>query len=85
MLDGANIPLLKVFENVNGTRNPLTVKSLDELGSLIYNSKLRFFIYFQKLYISKNSVNNDKKLYCVILKFTHVELIRKAPISEINF
>lgn len=84
-LDNMNKPILSVFDNIEGTRKLININSLDDLSYLMRNSKIRVIINFNKLYIMKNSFNNSKKNYGVVLKLTHLEVIRNAPLNEISF
>ena len=74
-LDQQNKPLVKVFKNINGTRNPIEVETLDELTNMMQNAKLRFIISFNKLYINRYAFTGKKKMYGIILELTHIEIV----------
>ena len=39
------------------------------------NAKLRFIINFNKLYINRYAFTGKKKMYGIILKLTHIEIV----------
>ena len=58
-------PKYRVYNNVDGKRTEIPLNDFnDTLNHLKYLTKARFIIYLHKIYVNKNSLGNDKKLWC---------------------
>jgi hypothetical protein len=78
-------PKYKLFNNVNGARSEVILKTFDDtLKYLKYLTKVRFVIFVHKLYINKTSMGTDKKKFGIILRAKCVETINRFKPDKMN-